>query len=123
MYELSPYQTSFLDNFIAASSKLVMLQNLRSCYEAEMEAELPQETKNFRSACVLDLVRDVLEQTEIYMEYLVQVGTPPYEYTEDQCNNATRLAEDLTTYYEWATEQVLLKKARQDLVKNFNNLL
>lgn len=112
----TPYTTPFLDNFIHASSRLVMLQNLKNCYKYELELDNPQETKNFRSAAMLDLIRVVLDNLQIYMEYLVYVSEPPFLIEQHQAENARRLVEELATYYEWAIEEVKLKQLRQRLV-------
>ena len=119
---LSRTQDNFLDKFITASARLVVLQNLKACYEEEKRAlHRTQVNKNFRTAALLEQIRFILEFLDPYMVYFADTEQYPGDLSTDQVRNMMRLMTELSTYYEWACEEVKLKMARQSLIKTSMN--
>lgn len=115
---LSRTQDNFLDRFITASARLVVLQNLKACYEEEKRAQhRNQVNKNFRTAALLEQIRFILEFLDPYMVYFADTEQYPGDLSSDQIRNMMKLMTELSTYYEWACEEVKLKMARQSLIR------
>ena len=116
---LSNQQNSFLDRFIQASARLVVLQNLKIAYEHENRADrAAQVNKNFRTSAVLEVIRAILEEQTDTMIYFAKLEENPGTLAADHIKNMQRLMSELTEYYAWACEQVKLKSFRQSLMKN-----
>lgn len=116
---LSNQQNNFLDRFIKASARLVVLQNLKQAYEFESRAERKEQVnKNFRTAAVLEIIRNILEEQTDTMIYFAELEKNPGNMQADHIKNMQRLMGELTEYYAWACEQVKLKSLRQSLMKN-----
>ena len=112
---------NILDNFIITSSKIVVLQALKAAYLTEASAiNNPQQTKNFRTAAILEEVRLILEALEEYMEFFAYVEETQYTTLPlDQLKCIQKLMTDMSIYYDWATAEIKLKQFRQDLMLNY----
>ena len=117
MSSLSPQQSQFIDRFVKASARLVVLQNLKQAYEVENRAQQNKQiNKNFRTSAILDVIRDILEEQTETMIYFVDLEENPGLMHTDHIINMQTLMSELTDYYAWACEQVKLKSLRQSLI-------
>ena len=118
---LNVYEDTLLNKFIITSSKLVVLQALKNSYIYEINSNKPQTTKNFRSTCILEEARVILEYLEEFVEYFTKIelenknqsGTNKLRV--QQIKAIQKLLLELNVFYSWAIEEVKLKHARQQL--------
>lgn len=115
---LAPTHSDILNKFIAASSKLVVLQILRAGYEGELQSNKVQQTKNFRSASIIHQCRDILDDLTPFMEFFATILDNPTMVAKDQYHTISVLMDDLGEYYDWGIEELKLKQLRQDLIMN-----
>lgn len=113
---LTPSHTNILQNVVYISSQLVVLQTLRAGYKVELECDNKQEIKNFRSSALLTLVRDILDDLEPYMEFLVACEEGKVKMNPNQIPHIVEMMKDLTEFYTWAIEEVRLKNQRLNLM-------
>ena len=120
---LAPQHSEILNKFIAASAKLVVLQVLRAGYEGELQSNKAQETKNFRSASILNQCRDVLDEVAPLTEFFAVILDNPSLVPGQQYTTIQKLMDDIGTYYEWALDELKLKQLRQSLIMNNSNFM
>lgn len=113
----TPSHSNILQNIIYISSQLVILQTLRAGYMTELDCKNKQEIKNFRSGAILQLVREILDNLEPYMEFLVMCEDGSIPMPAKQKTHIVSMIEDLTEFYTWAVQEVKLKHQRLSLME------
>lgn len=113
---------STLDNILHISIKLVVLQNLIDCYVRESNAPLSQEIINFRSACILDELKLILDNLMSYTEWLAKVDMGLVKVDRETKKGTTKLINDLNKIYEFVLEEAAKKEARLNLIKGEREL-
>lgn len=114
---LVPSSTNILENIVFISRNLVVLQTLRAGYLTEKECTNEQRIKNFRTDAILDLVRDLLDDLDPYMEFLVLCEEGSIPMHPQQIPHIVAMIKDLTEFYDWTIEEVKLKNYRSNLME------
>lgn len=114
---LTPSTYNILENVIYISSKIVLLQTLRAGYLMELEQEIKQEIKNFRTAVLIDTIQNILQELEPYMDFLMACEEGKIFVNANQRPYIRDMIRDLTDFYKWATEEIKLKNKRMALME------
>ena len=116
MSQLQLKQNDDYDKILHISIKLVVLQNLRICYFNELDQDLPQETKNFRSCCILDEIKLILDNLVPYIQWLANIDSGDVIVNKPIRDGVDKLIPDLDEYYQFTLEEVRKKEERLRLI-------
>lgn len=111
-----------LQKLLHLSCKLVVLQNLKACYDYELETELPQETRNFRSACILDEIKLILDRNIDYVEWIANVQMGTIDFPDEHLEGVNKIVKDLDFLYNFVLEEAAKKEARIRLMELENKM-
>ena len=106
-----------LNKLLYLSCKLVVLQNLKACYDYELSTDLPQETRNFRSSCVLDEIKLILDNLVDHVEWIGNVALGNLPCPRGQEEGINRIVADLDKLYTFTLEEAAKKEARLKLME------
>lgn len=116
MSQLQLNQNDDYDKILHISIKLVVLQNLRMCYLNELDQDLPQETKNFRSCCILDEIKLILDNLVLYIQWLASVEAGDTIVDKPIRDAVDKLIPDLDEYYQFTIDEFRKKEERLRLI-------
>ena len=105
-----------INHILEVSIKLVVLQNLQTAYIFECESGNPQELCTFRSACVLDEIKLILDNLRDHISWLVAVENGQIKATADIKEAVDALIKDLDKIYLFTLEEVAKKEERLRLL-------
>ena len=106
-----------LDKVLHLSIKLVVLQNLVDCYERENTSDNPQEVCNFRSCCILDELKAILDRLQPYIIWLASVDEGTIKCKDAHKDSVAYMALSFTKIYDFVLEESNKKEARLKLIE------